>query len=53
MLTSAQKSDPFLAKCFAAAGLGPNEFIKKQFFLVDNDVLMRKWVAQSGKAAVD
>lgn len=52
-LISAQKSDPSLAKCFAAVVEDASKCSEKQAFLIDNGVLMHKWVSQKGEAAED
>lgn len=51
-LIKAQKSDPSLAKYWTAA-VDKTECDERQPFFVDDSVLMRRWVSQSGHAAAD
>lgn len=47
-LISAQESDSSLSKCFAAVASDTSESSEKQTFLMEEGVLMRKWVARPG-----
>lgn len=50
-LIRAQKGDPFLTKCYAAVVEDKNLYRGRQYFCLENDVLIRKWVPQPGEGA--
>lgn len=52
-LIRAQRGDPSLAHLYAAVGEDPTKHGGKPSFLIDDGVLMRKWVSRAGKAADD